>query len=169
MKSEYYSLRVIRENGSNQAILNQLREKEFNELFEVDEKQNVVSYVSPIRVGQECFVCHGAEKSLEQDLSGTLKNELQGWKVGEIPAAFAMIVDLQLISDRFQETILRLLLVSIIALCFGLAIAFMVTQSLLSRLKNFVFRLHQMAQKNVSLVKIVTAWFFRMKTKPLIF
>ena len=151
LKSEHYDFQIIRENTSNQAVLNQLREKELNELFEVDEKQNVVRYISPIRVVNECFVCHGAKESLEQDLSGTLKNELQGWEVGEIPAAFAVIVDLQLISDRFQETIPRLLLVSLIALCFGLAIAFLVTNSILRRLKNFVFRLHQMAQKNVSI------------------
>ena len=151
LKSEHYDFQIIRENTSNQAVLNQLREKELNELFEVDEKQNVVRYISPIRVVNECFVCHGAKESLEQDLSGTLKNELQGWKVGEIPAAFAVIVDLQLISDRFQETIPRLLLVSLIALCFGLAIAFLFINSILRRLKNFVFRLHQMAQKNVSI------------------
>ena len=151
LKSEHYDFQIIRENTSNQAVLNQLREKELNELFEVDEKQNVVRYISPIRVVNECFVCHGAKESLEQDLSGTLKNELQGWKVGEIPAAFAVIVDLQLISDRFQETIPRLLLVSLIVLCFGLAIAFLFINSILRRLKNFVFRLHQMAQKNVSI------------------
>ena len=151
LKSEHYDFQIIRENTSNQAVLNQLREKELNELFEVDEKQNVVRYISPIRVVNECFVCHGAKESLEQDLSGTLKNELQGWEVGEIPAAFAVIVDLQLISDRFQETIPRLLLVSLIALCFGLAIAFLFINSILRRLKNFVFRLHQMAQKNVSI------------------
>ena len=150
LKSEHYDFQIIRENTSNQAFLNQLREKELNELFEVDEKQNVVRYISPIRVVNECFVCHGAKESLEQDLSGTLKNELQGWKVGEIPAAFAVIVDLQLISDRFQETIPRLLLVSLIALCFGLAIAFLLINSILRRLKNFVFRLHQVAQQNVS-------------------
>ncbi|MGA1535843.1 MAG: c-type heme family protein [bacterium] len=62
LKSEYYSLRVIRENGSNQdlltdlAVLNQLRENELTELVELDEKQNVFRYVSPIRVGQECMV-----------------------------------------------------------------------------------------------------------------
>ena len=150
LKSEHYDFQIIRENTSNQAFLNQLREKELNELFEVDEKQNVVRYISPIRVVNECFVCHGVKESLEQDLSGTLKNELQGWKVGEIPAAFAVIVDLQLISDRFQETIPRLLLVSLIALCFGLAIAFLLINSILRRLKNFVFRLHQVAQQNVS-------------------
>ena len=155
LKSEHYDFQIIRENTSNQAVLNQLREKELNELFEVDEKQNVVRYISPIRVVNECFVCHGAKESLEQDLSGTLKNELQGWKVGEIPAAFAVIVDLQLISDRFQETIPRLLLVSLIALCFGLAIAFLFINSILRRLKNFVFRLHQMAQKNVSIAEQV--------------
>ena len=151
LKSEHYDFQIIRENTSNQAVLNQLREKDLNEMFEVDEKQNVVRYISPIRVVNECFVCHGAKESLEQDLSGTLKNELQGWEVGEIPAAFAVIVDLQLISDRFQETIPRLLLVSLIALCFGLAIAFLFINSILRRLKNFVFRLHQMAQKNVSI------------------
>lgn len=155
LKSEHYDFQIIRENTSNQAVLNQLREKELNELFEVDEKQNVVRYISPIRVVNECFVCHGAKESLEQDLSGTLKNELQGWKVGEIPAAFAVIVDLQLISDRFQETIPRLLLVSLIALCFGLAIAFLFINSILRRLKNFVFRLHQMAQQNVSIAEQV--------------
>ncbi|MEC8544330.1 MAG: methyl-accepting chemotaxis protein, partial [SAR324 cluster bacterium] len=93
---------------------------------------------------------------LGQDLPGTLKNELRGWKVGEIPAAFAVKVDLQLISDRFQATIPRLLFVSLIALCFGLAIAFMVSHSILSRLKNFVFRLQQMAQKNVSIAEQVS-------------
>ena len=155
LKSEHYDFQIIRENTSNQAVLNQLREKELNELFEVDEKQNVVRYISPIRVANECFVCHGAKESLEQDLSGTLKNELQGWEVGEIPAAFAVIVDLQLISDRFQETIPRLLLVSLIALCFGLAIAFLFISSILRRLKNFVFRLHQMAQQNVSIAEQV--------------
>ena len=149
LKSEHYDFQIIRENTSNQAVLNQLREKELNELFEVDEKQNVVRYISPIRVVNECFVCHGAKESLEQNPSSTLKNELNGWEVGEIPAAFALVVDLQLISDRFQETILRLLLISIIALCFGLAIALFVTNSILRRLKNFVFRLNQMSQKNV--------------------
>ena len=156
LRSEYYDFQIICENSSNQAVFNQLREKDLNEMFEVDEKQNLVRYVSPIRVGQECFVCHGTEESLEQDLSGTLKNELQGWKVGEIIAAFAVIVDLQLISDRFQATIPRLFLVSLIALCFGLAIAFMVSHSILSRLKNFVFRLHQMAQKNESIAEQVS-------------
>ena len=156
LRSEHYGFQIIRENTSNQAVFNQLREKDLNEMFEVDEKQNLVRYVSPIRVGQECFVCHGTEESLEQDLSGTLKNELQGWKVGEIIAAFAVIVDLQLISDRFQATIPRLFLVSLIALCFGLAIAFMVSHSILSRLKNFVFRLHQMAQKNESIAEQVS-------------
>ena len=73
----------------------------------------------------------------------------------EIPAAFAVIVDLQLISDRFQETIPRLLLVSLIALCFGLLIAFLFINSILRRLKNFVFRLHQMAQQNVSIAEQV--------------
>ena len=155
LKSEHYDFQIIRENTSNQAVLNQLREKDLNEMFEVDEKQNVVRYISPIRVVNECFVCHGAKESLEQDLSGTLKNELQGWEVGEIPAAFAVIVDLQLISDRFQETIPRLLLVSLIALCFGLAIAFLFINSILRRLKNFVFRLHQMAQQNVSIAEQV--------------
>ena len=155
LKSEHYDFQIIRENTSNQAVLNQLREKELNELFEVDEKQNVVRYISPIRVVNECFVCHGAKESLEQNPSSTLKNELNGWEVGEIPAAFAVIVDLQLISDRFQETIPRLLLVSLIALCFGLAIAFLFINSILRRLKNFVFRLHQMAQQNVSIAEQV--------------
>ncbi|MDG2195791.1 MAG: methyl-accepting chemotaxis protein [SAR324 cluster bacterium] len=159
LKSEYYNLRVIRENTSNEAVLtdldvlNQMRENEPNELFQVDAKQNVVRYISPIRVGQECLVCHGANESLEQDPS--LKNELRGWKVGEIPGAFAVIVDLQLISDLFQETIPRLLLVSLIVLCFGLAIAFMVTHSILRRLKSFVIRLHQMAHNKVIIAEQV--------------
>ena len=155
LKSEHYDFQIIRENTSIQAVLNQLREKDLNEMFEVDEKQNVVRYISPIRVVNECFVCHGAKESLVQHPSSTLKNELQGWEVGEIPAAFAVIVDLQLISDRFQETIPRLLLVSLIALCFGLAIAFLFINSILRRLKNFVFRLHQMAQQNVSIAEQV--------------
>ena len=58
LDSEQHDFLVFRENILNQAgftdlaLLNQLREDEFNELFEVDEKQNVVRYVSPIRVEQ---------------------------------------------------------------------------------------------------------------------
>jgi hypothetical protein len=143
LKSEHYDFRVIRENTSNQAVLtdlallNQLREDEFNELFEVDEKQNVVHYVSPIRVEQECLVCHGATESLDQDPSGIFKNELHGWKVGEIQGAFAVIVDHQFISDRFEETILKTLLEDLIALCCVLVIAFLVTHSILKQLKSF--------------------------------
>ena len=162
LDSEQHDFLVFRENILNQAgftdlaLLNQLRENELNELFEIDEKQNVVRYVSPIRVGKECLVCHGATGSLEQDPSDTLKNELHGWEVGEIPGAFAVIVDLQLISDRFDETILRLLLVSLIALCFGLAIAFLVTHSILRRLKSFVIRLHRIAQGYVRIAEQVS-------------
>ena len=162
LDSEQHDFLVFRENILNQAgftdlaLLNQLRENELNELFEIDEKQNVVRYVSPIRVGKECLVCHGATGSLEQDPSDTLKNELHGWEVGEIPGAFAVIVDLQLISDRFDETIPRLLLVSLIALCFGLAIAFLVTHSILRRLKSFVIRLHRIAQGNVRIAEQVS-------------
>ena len=61
LRSEYYGFQIILENTSNQAVFNQLREKDLNEMFEVDEKQNLVRYVSPIRVDQECLVCHGAE------------------------------------------------------------------------------------------------------------
>ena len=115
LDSEQHDFLVFRENILNQAgftdlaLLNQLREDEFNELFEVDEKQNVVRYVSPIRVEQECLVCHGATESSDQDLSGIFKNELHGWKVVEIQGAFSVIVDNQFISDRFEETILKTL------------------------------------------------------------
>ena len=69
LDSEQHDFLVFRENILNQAgftdlaLLNQLRENELNELFEIDEKQNVVRYVSPIRVGKECLVCHGDRKS----------------------------------------------------------------------------------------------------------
>ncbi len=81
---------IIREKQikSSRFVFNQLREKELNELFEVDEKQNLVRYVSPIRVGQECLVCHGAKESLEQDPSGTLKNELQWLESWGNPSSF---------------------------------------------------------------------------------
>ena len=71
LDSEQHDFLVFRENILNQAgftdlaLLNQLRENELNELFEIDEKQNVVRYVSPIRVGKECLVCHGATGSPE--------------------------------------------------------------------------------------------------------
>ena len=160
--SEQHEFVVFRENILGQAsftdlaLLNQLRENELHELFEIDEKQNVVRYVSPIRVEKECLVCHGAVGSLEQDPSDKLKNELHGWEVGEIPGAFAVIVDLQLISDRFDETIPRLLSVSLITLCFGLATAFLVTHSILRRLKSFVIGLYRIAQGNVRIAEQVS-------------
>ena len=152
LDSEQHDFLVFRENILNQAgftdlaLLNQLRENELNELFEIDEKQNVVRYVSPIRVGKECLVCHGATGSLEQDPSDTLKNELHGWEVGEIPRAFAVIVDLQTKTPLGDSN----------PLCFGLVIAFLVTHSILRRLKGFAIRLHRMAQGNVRIAEQVS-------------
>ena len=86
---------------------------------------------------------------MDQDPSGIFKNELHGWKVGEIQGAFAVIVDHQFISDRFEETILKTLLEDLIALCCVLVIAFLVTHSILKQLKSFFIRLHQVAWNNV--------------------
>ena len=57
------------------------------------------------------------QESLEQNPSSTLKNELNGWEVGN-PAAFALVVDLQLFRI-VPRNIPRLLLISIMRFVLG--------------------------------------------------
>jgi methyl-accepting chemotaxis protein len=86
------------------------------EHYEVDRSRNAIRYFRPIKLTQECLLCHG-EPSRSKALWG---NELgldpsgarmEGWKEGEVHGAFEIIqsldeADARLASDLWHEAFL---------------------------------------------------------------
>ena len=100
-----YQLRVPKfqpRNPKNQPdetearVLKMFEAKAIPEYYELDRSKNAVRYFRPIRLTEECMLCHG-EPSTSQELWGNDKGldptgaKMEGWKVGEVHGAFEVV------------------------------------------------------------------------------
>ncbi|MFW5727313.1 MAG: methyl-accepting chemotaxis protein [Spirochaetia bacterium] len=69
-------------------VLNELKAKDLDEKIVYEENQ--IRYFRPIKLSEECMLCHG-DPAGETDPVGGIK---EGWKVGEIHGAFEIISSL---------------------------------------------------------------------------
>ncbi len=69
------------------------------EYFEIDRERNAVRYFRPIRLTEECLLCHG-DPANSQALWGNEKGldptgvRMEGWKTGEVHGAFEVVQSL---------------------------------------------------------------------------
>ncbi len=69
------------------------------EYFEIDRERNAVRYFRPIRLTDECLLCHG-DPANSQALWGNSKGldptgvRMEGWKTGEVHGAFEVVQSL---------------------------------------------------------------------------
>ena len=70
-------------------ILNQLAAGNMAEYFEVDPKRNQIIYARPIRLSEDCMMCHGdpAGHANGKDIVGF---RMEGWRAGELHGAFLL-------------------------------------------------------------------------------
>ncbi|MBI1314648.1 DUF3365 domain-containing protein [bacterium] len=81
------------------AALQQLRDGTNSESFVLDDETNTVHYFRPIRLTQDCLICHGDPKTSEAlwgnsdgvDLTGYL---MENWKAGDMHGAFEIVQSL---------------------------------------------------------------------------
>ncbi len=70
-------------------ILEKILAENLNEYFEVDSRRNQIVYARPIRLGQDCMMCHGdpAGRPGGKDVVGF---RMEGWRPGEMHGAFLL-------------------------------------------------------------------------------
>lgn len=126
------------------------------EYFEVDRGRNVVCYFRPIRLTQECLLCHG-DPALAKTLWGNDRGldptggPMEGWKEGEVHGAFEVVQSLDEADARVagalrKEAVIILLFVGIAsALLF-----FLVTRSITVPVRDSVAAFKRFAEGDLS-------------------
>ncbi|MFN7914085.1 MAG: methyl-accepting chemotaxis protein [Vicinamibacterales bacterium] len=114
-------------------VLKMFEGSSLQEHFEIDTAKNAVRYFRPIRLTEECMLCHGdpatsaANWGNDKGLDPT-GVRMEGWKVGEVHGAFEIVQSLDK-ADAQRASMLRQF-VGIVAAClvFFLAITFWLTR-----------------------------------------
>lgn len=91
-------------------VLRKIKAESLGEYFEIDEATNSIRYFRPIRLTQECMLCHGDPATSvelwgnDQGLDPT-GERMEGWKVGEIHGAFEVVQSLEQADRELTSTI----------------------------------------------------------------
>ena len=94
------------------AVLRRLSTGELEEYYDLDESINSIRYFRPIRLTQECMLCHGDPATSREvwgndegrDPTGT---RMENWKVGEVHGAFEIIQSLDGADAELRQTLWR--------------------------------------------------------------
>lgn len=93
------------------------------EHFEVDDAQNALRFFRPVRLTQECLLCHGDPKNSEAlwgrtDGRDPTGGPMENWKVGEVHGAFEVVQSLNEADARIAGNVKRgaLVILALIAL-----------------------------------------------------
>ncbi len=77
-------------------ILKRFQNEDLEEHYVIDREMNAVRYFRPIRLTQECLLCHG-DPARSQELWGNSEGldptgaKMEGWKEGEVHGAFEIV------------------------------------------------------------------------------
>lgn len=114
-----YQFRVPRVQARNKAneadpvereMLQKMASNKLEEFWQVDTEKNVLRYMRPITLTQECMLCHGTEKDYPEGKGlDPLGMKMEGWAVGEQRGAFEILADLKPMQAAINATIIQTL------------------------------------------------------------
>lgn len=91
-------------------VLKKFENEGVTEFQQIDPKLNAIRYFRPIKLTQECMLCHGDPKTSEE-LWGNDKGldptgaKMENWKVGEVHGAFEIIQSLDSADQKIASAI----------------------------------------------------------------
>jgi methyl-accepting chemotaxis protein len=103
-------------------VLHKFENESLTEYYEIDSTQNAVRYFRPIRLTEECMLCHGDPRNSAAnwgndkglDATGVA---MENWKVGEVHGAFEVVQSLAK-ADAARAAMLRTFVFAVL-LCLG--------------------------------------------------
>ncbi|MCA9772050.1 MAG: methyl-accepting chemotaxis protein, partial [Myxococcales bacterium] len=110
-------------------MLLEMRAKGLDEVWRVDEEANSLRYMKPVKLTQDCMVCHG-DKSDDVDGDGIdpFGYRMEGMSVGEYRGAYEIISDLKPIQGQIRASMMS----GLITVGIFIAVAIAVTRFLMS-------------------------------------
>jgi methyl-accepting chemotaxis protein len=136
--------------------LNALTASNLNEYHEIDRERNAVRYFRPVRLTQDCLICHGSPAQSKElwandygkDPTGT---KMEDWREGEVHGAFEIIKSL----DEVDAQTARSLwigggVVTAFVVLGGLAFFLVVTRSITNPLRTTVAAFREIAAGDLS-------------------
>ncbi len=151
-----YQFRVPRVQARNKAneadpierdMLQKMSSNKLEELWIVDKEKNVLRYMRPITLTQECMLCHGTEKDYPEGKGfDPLGIKMEGWSVGEQRGAFEILADLKPMQSAIATTLIQtLMLGSVIILVLIVLIYMLVKKLAIVPVGNIREALHKIA------------------------
>lgn len=92
--------------------LKTLKDENLSEYYEIDKATNAVRYFRPVKLTQDCMMCHGDPKTSEtlwsnqQGLDPT-GGQMEDWSVGEIHGAFEVVQSLDRADQQANAAIAK--------------------------------------------------------------
>jgi methyl-accepting chemotaxis protein len=156
---EGYSFRTPSLNPRNPAntptpeetrILDTLAQGQLTEYFAVDQQKNEIVYARPIKLGEDCLVCHGTPAAANKSGKDAVGFKMEGWHSGEMHGAFVLRTTL----DHVDKQVLAAMTKSFIwlfpiALLLGFC-AFLMMRPVGRALKTTVSALEDISKGNLA-------------------
>ncbi len=128
----------------NRALAAFKQDPNLREYYTFDSKKNAIRYFRPIRLTQECLLCHGAPQTSKKlwgntaglDPTGT---KMENWHVGEVHGAFEVVQSLDEAQARMTAAFWRIVLLvgSLVVLAAGM-LFFLITRSITRPIQDTV-------------------------------
>jgi methyl-accepting chemotaxis protein len=91
------------------AILARFETGSAQDYFEVDEAHNQIIYARPIRLGEDCLICHGSPAtSATHDGRDMLGFQMEDWKSGQVHGAFLLKAKLTEVDQLTKASMITL-------------------------------------------------------------
>jgi methyl-accepting chemotaxis protein len=131
-------------------ILAQFSDGKLDEYFAVDPKRNEMVYAKPIRLSEQCMMCHGDPGPGQKDGKDITGFRMEGWRPGEIHGAFLLRSSLGQVDGQVRAGMEKATLWLIpVALGLGFC-AYLATRSIRAPLAQAVTVLQKIAQGNLT-------------------
>ena len=134
-------------------VLKMFESSDLTEHYEIDTEKNAVRYFRPIRLTEECLLCHG-DPSTSKATWGNDKGldptggTLEGWKSGEVHGAFEVVQSLDAADAQRASMVLRFVLIVLACLVVGVgATAWLTRRNVILPLKKETDNLNAGAQQ----------------------
>ncbi len=129
-------------------VLRLFKQQNLNEYWELDRESNTLRYFRPIRLTEECLICHGDPATSARywgndeglDPTGA---KMEGWKLGEVRGAFEVVQPLDAADARISSAVGLAALVVVVLVAVGGLIFYRYTTRTVDEVGRIAAALHR--------------------------
>ncbi|MCB9209453.1 MAG: DUF3365 domain-containing protein [Ignavibacteriales bacterium] len=137
-------------------ILSKLKSEKLNEYWAIDEETNQLRYFRPVKLSEDCLMCHGDPATSNHlwgnsegiDITGA---KMEGWKAGEIHGAFELMMDMAPVQEAVFDKSINIALLTGFAGLLLVSISILVANKISTPLKALASAAKQVSEGNLDI------------------